>query len=59
MKYCCRDRQRDKVSSSFREDNPDTNIPTGFALSAIVILSILCDFTMRKLFKIVLVLKSS
>jgi hypothetical protein len=47
------------VSSSCRKENLDTNIPTALALSAMVILSILCDFTIIQLLNIVFILKSS
>jgi hypothetical protein len=46
------------VSSSCRKDNLDTNIATALALSAMVILSILCVFTITQLLKIVIILKS-
>jgi hypothetical protein len=52
-------RNHEKVSSCCRKDNPDTNISTALALSATVILSILCDFTIIQLLKIVINLKSS
>jgi hypothetical protein len=57
MKYWKRDSQWDKVSSSFRKENLDTNIPTALALSAMIILSILCDFSIIQLLKIVIILK--
>jgi hypothetical protein len=47
------------MSSCCRKDNPDTNISTVLALSAIAILSILYDFTMIQLLKIAINLKSS
>jgi hypothetical protein len=57
MKYWKQDRQWDKVSSSCRKDNLDTNIPTALTLSAMVILSILYDFTIIQLLKIVIIFK--
>jgi hypothetical protein len=45
------------VNSSCRKDNLDTNIPTALALSTMVILSILSDFTIIKLLKIVIILR--
>jgi hypothetical protein len=46
------------VSSCCRKDDPDTNIFTALALSAIVILSMPYDYTMIQLLKIIFNLKS-
>jgi hypothetical protein len=42
------------VSSCCRKDNSDTNISTAFPISAMIILSTLCDFTIIQLLRIVI-----
>jgi hypothetical protein len=59
MKYWKGDRHWDKVSSCCHKDNPLYQYVYCFHSSAMVILSILYDFTMMQLSKIVINLKSS